>query len=305
MLSSSTRNTRITLVIAGLNGGGAERVCVNLANAWAAQGRPVTIQTVFRKSRTPAYAIDPRVELRDVGWPRGVNLAELNMPAIAPVLRGLQRARCTELLEEITLIAMMRHAILASSPDLVISIIDMTNVRVLAAMHETGVPVIACEQTDTSQVSLGRWQKARRALYRGAAAVVAPHSTIAEWLADGGARAYAIPNPLVGPPTIPIARTNQRRRLVTLMRLSHEKRPDLLIPAFGLIAADFPDWDLEIYGVGSMYESLAELAEELAPGQIHFRGFVTDHYGVLRGADIFVSSSWVEGFGNAIWEALA
>jgi len=89
------------------------------------------------------------------------------------------------------------------------------------------------------------------------------------------------------------------------MRLSHEKRPDLLIPAFGKIAADFLDWDLEIYGVGPMHETLVRLAQELAPGQIHFRGLVRDHYAVLHGADLFVSSSWVEGFGNAIWEALA
>lgn len=304
MLSSSSRNTRITLVIAGLNGGGAERVCVNLANAWVAQGRPVTIQTVFRKSRTPAYAIDPRVELRDVGWPRIATLAELNMPAIAAVVRGLETACCPELIAEITLIGLMRHAILATNPELVIALIDMTNVRVLAAMHETGVLVIACEQTDTSQVSLGRYQQARRALYRRAAAVVAPHSSIAQYLTDGGARSYAIPNPLEAPPAIQVKRMSRRRRLVSLMRLSAEKRPDLLVRAFGKIAADFPDWDLEIYGVGPMHEYLARLAR-YAPDQIHLRGFVRDNYAVLRGAELFVSTSWVEGFGNAIWEALA
>lgn len=32
---------------------------------------------------------------------------------------------------------------------------------------------------------------------------------------------------------------------------------------------------------------------------------MSDTYAILSGADLFVSSSWVEGFGNAIWEALA
>src|SRR5216684_8136893 len=105
---------RITMVIGGLTGGGAERVCVNLANAWVAQGRPVTILTVARNSAAPAYAIDPRVDLRDIGWPRRATSAELNSVAIAPVLRGLERAGCLELIEEITLIAMIRHAILAT-----------------------------------------------------------------------------------------------------------------------------------------------------------------------------------------------
>ena len=115
MPSGSSRNARITLVIAGLNGGGAERVCVNLANEWVARGRPVTIQTVFRKSRAPAYTIDSRVELRDVGWPRGATLAELNMPAIAAIMRGVQTPHCSVLLAEITLIGLMRHAILATN----------------------------------------------------------------------------------------------------------------------------------------------------------------------------------------------
>jgi glycosyltransferase involved in cell wall biosynthesis len=226
------------------------------------------------------------------------------MPAIAAIMRGVQTPQCSVLLAEITLIALMRHAILATNPDLVLAFIDMTNVRVLAAVHETGVPVIACEQTDTSQISLGRCQQARRALYRRAAAVVAPHSSIAQYLADSGARSYAIPNPLVAPPAIHIERTNGRHRLVSLMRLSEEKRPHLLVRAFAKIAADFPDWDLEIYGEGPMQPFLARLAR-YAPDQIHLRGFVRDNYAVLRRANLFVSTSWVEGFGNAIWEALA
>jgi hypothetical protein len=61
---------RITTVIGGLTGGGADRVCANLANAWMVRGRHVTILTVAPNSRAPAYSIDPRVELRDLGSPR-------------------------------------------------------------------------------------------------------------------------------------------------------------------------------------------------------------------------------------------
>lgn len=187
---------RITMIIGGLTGGGAERVCVNLANAWTAGGRHNTILTIAQNSKPPVYPIDPRVDWRDVGWPRRACSRELNPVSIAPVLRGLELAGCFDLIEEITLIAMLRHAILETNPDIVVAHIDMTNVRVLAAMYETGVPVIACEHTDLNQVYLPRWQAARQALYRRAAAVVAPHATIARWLARCGAAAYAIPNPL-------------------------------------------------------------------------------------------------------------
>jgi GalNAc-alpha-(1->4)-GalNAc-alpha-(1->3)-diNAcBac-PP-undecaprenol alpha-1,4-N-acetyl-D-galactosaminyltransferase len=296
---------RITTVIGGLSGGGAERVCVNLANAWVARGRHVTILTVAQRSAAPAYTVDPRVERRDVGWPRGARSEELNTDSVATLLRGLQRAGCLKLVEQITLIAMLRYAILATAPDVVVAHIDLTNVRVLVAMHETGVPVIACEHTDTSQVSFGQWQSAREALYRRAHAVVAPHQASAEWLARRGAAACAIPNPLVAPPPVHVERTEERRRLVTLARLSPEKRVDLLIRAFASIAGDFPEWDLEVYGDGPLYASLSRLVEELAPGRVHLRGFVNGPYAILGGADLFVSSSWVEGFGNAVWEALA
>lgn len=296
---------RITTVISDLAGGGAQRVCVNLANAWAVRGRRVTILTVTQNSMWRAYFVDPRVEQRNLGGPRDAHSGELNVISIEPVLRGLLQAGCPEMVEQIPLIAKVRQAVLATAPDVVVAHIDITNLRVLAAMHETGIPVIACEHTDTSQVSIGQWQNAREALYRRARAVVATHSTIADWLTRRGAVAYAIPNPLFAPPQVSIERNGYRHRLVTLARLSPEKRIDLLIQAFAKIAGNFPEWDLEIYGVGPLRAWLARLIDELAPGRVHLCGFATDPYAILKGADLFASASWVEGFGNAIWEALA
>lgn len=294
---------RVTTIISGLGGGGAERVCVNLANAWAARGHHVTILTVARGTAS-VYAIDPRVVRRVVGWPRERRAEELSPDLIAPVMRGLYHAGCLEMTGQHALIVMLRHAILATTPDVVVSHLDLTNIQVLAAMYETGVPVIVCEHTDTSQVAFW-WQNARTALYRRAHAVVAPHQAIAEWLARRGAAAHAIPNPLVAPPPGRVARTSERRRIVTLARLSPEKRIDLLIRAFARLAKDFPQWDLEVYGDGALRASLTRLADELAPGRVRLHGFVYGAYSVLVDADLFVSSSWVEGFGNAIWEALA
>lgn len=296
---------RITTVISGLGGGGAERVCVNLANAWAARGRCVTILTVGRRPVSPAYEVDPRVELRGLGWPRRPLLEELSAEAVAAVVRGLYGAGCLKLIEELGLVAALRRAILATAPDIVVSHLDLTNVRVLAAMHETGVPVVACEHTDTTRVHIGHWQAEREALYRRAGAVVAPHQSIAAWLARHGARARPIPNPLSAPSKNANGRVAGRRRLVTLSRLSPEKRIEMLVRAFASAAPDFPEWRLEVYGDGPLRASLTRLAEQLAPGLIHFRGFVRGAESAVAGADIFVSSSRIEGFGNAIWEALA
>jgi glycosyltransferase involved in cell wall biosynthesis len=209
------------------------------------------------------------------------------------------------LIVEIPLLAMLRHAILATTPSVVVTHIDMTNIRVLAAMSETGVPVIACEHTDNSQLSIGKWQRVRSTLYRRARAVVAPHQRSAEWLAGDGAAALTIPNPLFTPPQGHLKRTGGRRHLVTLTRLSAEKRPDLFVRAFASIAHDFPEWDFDVYGEGPLRAPIAGLIDRLAPGRIQLRGFTNTPYDVLRNADLFVSTSWVEGFGNSIWESLA
>src|SRR5687767_13622984 len=103
---------QITIVIAGLGGGGAERICVNLANAWVDRGYHPTILTISQNSRPPAYAIDARVELRDIGWPRSPRSYELNPATIAPIMRGLQAARCPELVHDIQMLALLRYAIL-------------------------------------------------------------------------------------------------------------------------------------------------------------------------------------------------
>jgi glycosyltransferase involved in cell wall biosynthesis len=304
---------RITLVIAGLQGGGAERVCINLANAWSERGNQVSLLTIYQHGAPPAYTLDPGVQRRDLGWPRLANSVELNHTSIAPLLRFLDHTRCSELIGEIPLLATLRHAILATQPSVVVPQIDMTNIRVLAALPETGIPVIACEQTDTSQFSLGKWQRVRGALYRRAAAVVAPHQRIADWLAGDGARAFTIPNPLVAPLVAPrfsptpgnFTATGNRRRIVALTRLSPEKRPALLVRAFATILHAFPDWDCDVYGEGPLRPALADLIDELTPGRIQLHRFTNRPYEVLKQADLFVSTSWLEGFGNSIWEALA
>jgi GalNAc-alpha-(1->4)-GalNAc-alpha-(1->3)-diNAcBac-PP-undecaprenol alpha-1,4-N-acetyl-D-galactosaminyltransferase len=210
------------------------------------------------------------------------------------------------LIHDLNMIAMLRHAILASRPDVVVSFIDRTNIRVLAAMPETGVPVVASEQTDARRISLPLLQGAREELYRRAAAVVAPDPAIAQWLEAKGARAWAIANPLVPPPARQQHRSlDGRRRLVTLSRLSSEKRPEFLVRSFASIAPEYPEWDLEIYGNGPQRNMLEHLVEKLAPNRIRLSGFSDDPYGILATADLFVSASRIEGFGNAIWEALA
>lgn len=296
---------RITLVIGGLGGGGAERVCVNLANCWVERGHHVTILTVFQAT-TPAYEIDSSVHRRSVDWPRLPRPDEFSATVVKPIMRGMEQAGCArQLMQDLALFALLRDRILAQKPDVVVSHMDVTNLRVLVAMYETNVPVIVCEHTDATRVPLGWWQSVRGALLPRARFVVTPHEESARWFSKYDVEVVRIPNPLIPPLEVRVERNCHRRRLVSLSRLSADKRPDLSIEVFASIAGDFPDWDFEIYGDGPMRATVAGMIEKLAPGRIQLRGFTCNPYDVLSGADLFVSTSWVEGFGNSIWEAMA
>jgi glycosyltransferase involved in cell wall biosynthesis len=136
--------------------------------------------------------------------------------------------------------------------------------------------------------------------------VVAPDEAISNWFTARGYRACSIANPLFPPSAFIPVKTTSRRRVVTMSRLSMEKRPEWLLRAFAIIAPRHPTWDLVFYGLGPQKNTLEHLAEPRAqPGRISFHGFTHDAYGALSNADIFVSASRIEGFGNAIWEALA
>jgi glycosyltransferase involved in cell wall biosynthesis len=274
---------------------------VNLANAWVIGGHEVTLLTITQGLRDSVYPLDPRVERRDAGWPRESRVDE----DTEPILRTLRQEGCCELAGELPLMAALRGAILDTAPDVVVSHMDLTNTRVLAALHDTSIAVIACEHTDPNRVSLGVWQRAREVLYRRANAVVASHAATTEWLSRRGIAARTIPNPLV-PPSGGLRSRRDRRRIVTLGRLSPEKRPEMLIRAFARIADDRPEWDLEIHGDGPLHDGLAEVIAQLGlTARVSLPGFTNDPYGVLMDADLYVSASTVEGFGNSIWEALA
>src|SRR5689334_24568398 len=99
---------RITIVIAGLAGGGAERVAVNLANAWANRGYTPTLLTISQNSRPSAYTIADGVAVRDVGWPRRAREYELNGHAAAPIVRGFYAHDANILMPDITMLALLR-----------------------------------------------------------------------------------------------------------------------------------------------------------------------------------------------------
>jgi glycosyltransferase involved in cell wall biosynthesis len=278
---------RIALVISALGAGGAERVIIGLANAWAARGWQVTLITFEPPGTCPYYEVDPRVDLCQLG------VASVARPMWRAVLQGARRVRA------------LRQALRIAAPDVAISFLAKINVLTVLATRGLGLTVIVSERNNPDRQrfrATWRWLRAR--LYGVAYCVVTPsRGVLASFPEPIRARGRVIPNPV--DLASPRRRTAATRRLVAVGRLVHQKGFDLLLRAFAKIAPEHPEWTLTIWGEGDERAALEALCVRLGvAGQVRMPGLTERPGQWVEDAEVFVLSSRYESFGNVITEAM-
>jgi glycosyltransferase involved in cell wall biosynthesis len=286
------RADRITLLAAGLDAGGTQRVLVMMADYWVANGRKVRVVTLSSTS-SDFYGLDPRVE-------------RVGLDLIRPSsgVWGALKANANRL-------KALRRAVLAGQPDCVISFGDTVNCLALLAIRGTNVKLIVSERNDPRRLPIGRsWAILRRLLYPRAHAVVVQTDRVVPWARQfiQANRVRVIPNSVRVPSLRAslASRPNAARQMVALGRLDDQKGFDLLISAFARCAPDHPDWSLVIAGEGARRRELeAQVAEADLEDRVRLPGSVQDTESLLAASDLFVLSSRFEGFPNVLLEAMA
>ena len=289
---------RITLIIHALAPGGAERVMARMANYWAGEGREITLITRHPRD-TDFYEINP------------------NISRVALDVMHVSKSRLVAVWTNLFLIKKLRRAIMESNPDAVISFIDLTNIYTLLATRGLRMKVIVSERVDISQYSIGKIESwLRRLTYTWASAVVVQTERVAQWVRlNLKCKSVAvIPNPILMDKfafnqSILADVINDYRDKVTIVamgRLCQQKGFDLLIEAFAIANASYPEWRLVIFGEGQERSNLTSLSKELGiSDKVFMPGVVKEPIPLLQQADIFVMSSRFEGFPNALLEAMA
>jgi glycosyltransferase involved in cell wall biosynthesis len=281
---------RIAFFIRALKGGGAQRDTILLANEIAARGASVDLLTLVPDGPLRAL-VSARV-------------------SIVPIGGGKLRAA----------VPALRRALIGRRPDALISAEAAPNlVALLAArlvpreirprvvLREVASPSIAQRHDPYRQNRIA--YRILRFAYRFADVVV----TLTEGARRDLAQDFGVPaeklarmaaNAVID--AAMIAAPEARREpglIVSVGRLSREKDHATLIRAFAKLDRKMR---LEIAGDGPMRGALQSLIRELGlTGRVRLSGFATDPFSVFRRAQLAVTSSRYEGFGNAIVEALA
>lgn len=286
---------RIALTILGLTSGGAERVMVLLAQGLFKRGHEVTVIT-FAREATDFYTL-----------PMGVDRIALNLRQKSPTpLHGI--------FNTLLRLVRLRQAVQRTDPDVVISFMTTMNTFTGLALLHTQYPVIATQHNSPKMLAIEQpWKALMSFVYRRIAQVVSVSQDVdrdLDWLPQ--AQRTVIYNPFLPAPDmtrqlqVPIGVDPNKKWLISMGRLTHQKGFDLLLSAFQQVAPQHPDWQLLILGEGELRAELESLRDRFGlAGQVVFLGAINPPFPFLQQAELFAIASRFEGFPMAHGEALA
>ncbi|MFZ1851789.1 MAG: glycosyltransferase family 4 protein [Nitrosomonas sp.] len=288
---------KILFLISSLRSGGAERVAVNLANAWVERGDQIILVATYSKKEESFYTLPKNIELH--------YLADL-----------IDNENRKGFLQQISRLLALRRLIKATQPDVVLSFLSNVNIAALIAAHWTKYPVIVSERAYPPMMPLGTfYEKLRKWIYPYAASIVMQTSKGQQWVIDNVplGRSTVIPNSVVYPlvafePKLPVESivSQDRKVLLAVGRLDEQKGFDYLLLAFAKLAKEHQNWDLIILGEGPIKQSLISQIQALElESRVHVLGRAGNVGDWYQRADLYVMSSRFEGFPNTLLEAMA
>ena len=289
-------NKKISIILPSLCGGGAERLHVNLANDWVAQGFDVEF-ILLRKEGELIPLLAPEITVI------GLNVDRIRS-SIFPLAVCLRKSR-----PQVALAAMW----------------PLTSAAVLAWMlsgRKGNLFLSDHENLSASYIAQGRAKLSYlknliRFSYPLASGVIAVSRGVKKDLCELGNLRDKLVRVIYNPAATGVSSVRETpsvqvqlwgagfdSHILSVGRLTVEKDHETMIKAFALLPKNLSA-KLVILGEGPLRAKLEVLITQLKlDGRVLLPGFIIDPYPWYRSADLFVLSSLWEGFGNVIVEAL-
>ena len=294
-MTERQRQPTLSLYLPNLDGGGAERMMVNLAAGFAARGFPTDL--VLAEARGPyleLVAPDVRV----------INLASSGVMASLPKLvRYLRRTRPAALL------ATLNHAsVVALLACKLARVPTHTVIRESNMLFPSPASSFRRISLQTSVKLFYPWADAHVAVSQGVA------DDLARYLKTDLKKIHTIYNPVVTPdlferaaqkPPHPWFAPGEPPVVLGVGRLAPQKDFQTLVRAFAAVIRERPA-RLMILGEGKEHSGLEALARELGiEHAVTLPGFADNPFAYMAHADTFVLSSKFEGLPGALVQAMA
>ena len=284
-------NKKITFLISSLAGGGAEGVCVNVANGLASRGWEVNLVVLHMNNSVYHEILDEKVNL---------------------VVLNVNNARYT-------LLPLMKYFKSQKLDKIVVFNYELTVMSIIARFLSLKKFKIIARNINTisknQNIEKAFLKKMVDFFYIKADFIINQSKGMQEDLhtvyPDVKQKTNVIYNPIRGQieeysKTIDFETLQKEDYILCIGRLEEQKAFHYAIEAFAGISKSFPDIRLKIVGQGSLESSLKELAKKLdVQDKVDFEGFHKNTIPFYLNAKLVLLTSLYEGFPNVLIESIA
>jgi glycosyltransferase involved in cell wall biosynthesis len=275
----------ITLFIGSIYGGGAERVACDLSSYLADRGNNVEILIVSDTEKH--YKLHPNVK-------------------VVPLL-SIDKQRSFIHRTIVRLLKFWKYLLLKRNVDAYVVMLPKTISFFMKFRWMTKAKVILSERADPSVCPLDV-QKDMKKCAAKSNGFVFQTKDARDWYENSikAIPTVIIPNAVSSTAIRPIYKGIREKTIVAAGRLSDQKNFPLLINSFALLANEYNEWNVIIYGDGNCRDKLQEQINLLGlQSRISLPGNVTDLAERISTKSVFVLTSNYEGMPNALIEAMA
>jgi glycosyltransferase involved in cell wall biosynthesis len=205
------------------------------------------------------------------------------------------------------LLLYIRKQVEKIKPDKVLVFGDLFSPVTLLALYGTKYPIYISDRTIPDYKFKFPIPQLKKWLYPKSMGFIAQTKLASDYKKNvfGNAlKIKVIPNAL---PEMKFSVNDAKEKVILYVgRFAWEKDPKILIEAMSFVILKHPDWTLKMAGLGPLLNDVKDLvrAKELDSNVI-FLGNVTNIESLYQSASVFVLPSVVEGFPNALIEAMS
>ena len=285
--------------------GGTDKVLVEKANYLVNHGYEVTIVTESQMGHPLSFELDKKVGHIDMGLDFNKQYVQgifMRFYTYSSLMRKYKR-RLKRVVQEL-------------HPDIVIT----TMGRSLSLLPKIGFEGVKIGEAHTTKMHLRslhlmkqrggffkllanymRWSMCRD-VSKLDALVLLTKTDAEDW--NGKTKTYVIPNPI---PFYPAeSALLEKKQVIMVGRYNDAKGYDYLIPAWEIVHQRHPDWILQVYGSGELYDDVVSwIKEHKVEDSIVLNEPIDDIMKQYLESSICVLSSKYEGFSLVILESMA